>query len=412
MKIIIIGASTPGLFAASLLSKAGADVEVYERSSALDFAPRTLIVTDKISEVLGFVPKEVILNEVRYVELFSKSRATTVQLARPDLIIERQKLLILLARMAEEAGAKIFLGRRFLSFTSSGNGGGNGNGNGGGNGAKGVNVVFRDSSACTNRQAQADVLIGADGVFSGVARSASHNGHFQTALLQARVRINNEVARDTYRVWFDPARTKYFYWLIPESDEMAAVGLIADDARQAGSALKSFLREQGMEPIDYQASMVPMHKFQYFARVNEIGRNVFLIGDAAAQVKVTTVGGVVTGLRGARAVVEAILNGRKTGKEISKLKRELDLHLLVRRLLDSFNDMDYDRLIDFLHRDLSEVVSNQTRDDLSRMYLDLVSSQPKLLVLGAKAFLRGVAFKKRHNVADEEQRVLAITQRD
>jgi flavin-dependent dehydrogenase len=408
MKIIIIGASTPGLFAASLLSKAGADVEVYERSGALDFAPRTLIVTEKISEVLGFVPKEVILNEVRYVELFSKSRATTVELSRPDLIIERQKLLILLARMAEEAGAKIFLGRRFLSFTSSGNGNGNGNGNG----AKGVNVVFRDSSSCMNRQAQADVLIGADGAFSGVARSASHNGHFQTALLQARVRINNEIDRNTYRVWFDPARTKYFYWLIPESDEMAAVGLIADDARQAGSALKSFLQEQGMEPIDYQASMVPMHKFQYFARVNEISRNVFLIGDAAAQVKVTTVGGVVTGLRGARAVVEAILNGRKTGKEISKLKRELDLHLLVRRMLDSFDDLDYDRLIDFLNTDLTEVVSNQTRDDLSRMYLDLVSSQPKLLVLGAKAFLRGVAFKKRNNGAGEEGRVLAVSQRD
>jgi flavin-dependent dehydrogenase len=382
MKIIIIGASTPGLFAASLLSKAGADVEVYERSGALDFAPRTLIVTEKISEVLGFVPEEVILNEVKYVELFSKSRATTVELARPDLIIERQKLLLLLARMAEEAGAKIFLGRRFLSFTSSSNGGGAG--------SNGINVVFRDSSACTNRQAQADVLIGADGVFSGVARSASHNGHFQTALLQARVRINNAIDRNTYRVWFDPARTKYFYWLIPESDEMAAVGLIADDARQAGAALKSFLLEQGMEPIDYQASMVPMHKFQYFARVNEISRNVFLIGDAAAQVKVTTVGGVVTGLRGARAVVEAILNGRKTGKEISKLKRELDLHLFVRRLLDNFNDLDYDRLIEFLNRDLTEVVSNQTRDDLSRMYLDLVSSQPKLLVLGAKAFLRGV----------------------
>jgi len=397
MKIIIIGASTPGLFAAFLLSKAGADVEVYERSGAMDFAPRTLIVTEKISEVLGFVPEEVILNEVRYVELFSKSRSTTVELARPDLIIERQKLLLLLARMAEEAGAKIFLGRRFLSFTSSG---------------KGVNVSFRDSSASKIIQTQADVLIGADGAFSGVARSASHNGHFQTALLQARVRINNEIDRDTYRVWFDPTRTKYFYWLIPESDEIAAVGLIADDARQAGGALKSFLREQGMEPIDYQASMVPMHKFQYFARVNEISRNVFLIGDAAAQVKVTTVGGVVTGLRGARAVVEAILNGRKTGKEVSELKRELDLHLLVRRLLDGFNDLDYDRLIDFLNRDLSEVVSNQTRDDLSRMYLDLVSSQPKLLILGAKALLRGIAFKRRHNGVGEERRLLAISHRD
>ncbi|MGH9768111.1 MAG: FAD-dependent monooxygenase [Blastocatellia bacterium] len=375
MKIIIVGASTPGLFAASLLAGAGADVEVYERAGTLDFAPRTLIVTGKISEVLGFIPEEVILNEVKHVELFSKSRTTKLELARPDLIIERQKLLVLLARMAEEAGAKILLGRRFLTFTSSGSG---------------VNVVFRDSSAGIERQSQADVLIGADGAFSGVARAASHNGHFQTALLQARVRMNNGINRDTYRVWFDPARTKYFYWLIPESDEMAAVGLIADDARQAGGSLKSFLLEQGLEPTDYQAAMVPMHKFQYSARVTEVRRNVFLIGDAAAQVKVTTVGGVVTGLRGARAVAEAILNGSNSGKEISRLKRELDLHLLVRRLLDGFNDVDYDMLLDFLDGELSEVISNQTRDDLSRMYLSLISSQPKLLMLGAKAFLRGV----------------------
>jgi flavin-dependent dehydrogenase len=383
MKIIIIGASVSGLFAASLLSRAGANVEVYERSGALDFAPRTYIVTDKISEVLGFVPNEAILNEVKYVELFSRSRSTTVELTRPDLIIERQKLLHLLTRMAEEAGAKIFLGRRFESFTSSG---------------EGVNVVYRDSSACASRETKADVLIGADGVFSGVARAASHNGHFQTALLQARVRIDrNDINRDTYRVWFDPGRTKYFYWLIPESDEVAALGLIADDARQAGASLKSFLREQGMDPIEYQASMVPMHKFQYFPRANEVSRNVFLVGDAAAQVKVTTVGGVVTGLRGARAVAEAILTGKKTGKEASKLKRELDLHLLVRRLLDGFDDLDYDLLIDSLGGELNEIVSRETRDDLSRMYLDIVSSQPKLLFLGARALLRGLAFKKRSN---------------
>src|SRR4030095_2520651 len=129
MKIIIIGASTPGLFAAYLLARAGANVDVYERSATLDFVPRTLIVTEKISEVLGSVPEEIILNEVKYVELFSKSRSRKVELARPDLIIERQKLIVLLARMAEKAGAKIFLGRRFLNFTSS---------------ISGVDVFFRD----------------------------------------------------------------------------------------------------------------------------------------------------------------------------------------------------------------------------------------------------------------------------
>lgn len=388
MKIIIVGASTPGLFAASLLARAGADVEVYERTGTLDFAARTLIVTGKLSDVLGFDPKEVILNEVKNVELFSKSRSTRVKLARPDLIIERRKLLILLARMAEEAGAKIFHGRRFLSFSSSG---------------KGVDVFYRDSDTGSERQMQADILIGADGAFSGVARAASHNGHFQTALLQARVRMNSEINRDTYRVWFDRARTKYFFWLIPESDETAAVGLIADDARQAGNSLKSFLREQGLEPIDYQASMVPLHKYQYSARLTEVKHKVFLIGDAAAQVKVTTVGGVVTGLRGARAVAEAILDGKKTGKEVRQLKRELDLHLLVRRLLDGFNDLDYDLLLDFMDGELAQVLSNQTRDDLARMYLDLVSSQPKLLLLGARAFLRGMAIKRHGRDRDAEQ---------
>jgi flavin-dependent dehydrogenase len=375
MKIIVIGASTPGLFAAYLLAKAGAEVEVYERSGSLDFLPRTLIVTGKISDVLGFVPEEAILNEVRYVELFSKSRAAKVELSSPDLIVEREKLVALLARMAEGAGAKIVLNRRFLTFASAG---------------KDVVVAFKDLESGEDKQERADVLIGADGAFSAVARAASHNGHFQTALLQARVRLPGQVNRHTYQVWFDPGRTKYFYWLIPESDEIAAVGVIAADARQAGSSLKAFLREQGLEAIEYQAAMAPMHKFEYSARVTEVSRKVFLIGDAAAQVKVTTVGGVVTGLRGARAVVEAVLNGSNTGKEVGSLKRELDLHLLVRRLLDGFTDEDYDALLDFLDGELKQALSERTRDELSKMYLKLIASQPRLVMLGAKALLRGI----------------------
>jgi hypothetical protein len=97
---------------------------------------------------------------------------------------------------------------------------------------------------------------------------------------------------------------------------------------------------------------------------------------------------VVTGLRGARAVVEAILNGSKTGREIGELKRELDLHLLVRRLLDGFTDADYDTLIDFLNGELKQVLSERTRDELSKMYLKLIASQPRLIMLGAKALLR------------------------
>jgi flavin-dependent dehydrogenase len=373
MKITIIGASTPGLFAAYLLAQTGADVEVYERSGSLNSTPRTLIVTGKISDVLGFIPEDAILNEVSYAELFSKSRSARVEFSRPDLIVERGKLVELLAQRAKDAGARIILKRRFLNYFST---------------TEGVSVTFRNLESGENSEAQTDILIGADGAFSAVARRGSHNGHYHTALLQARVRMPEQVDPHTYRVWFDPSRTKYFYWLIPESDETAAVGLIAVDARQAGSSLRAFLQEQKLEPIEYQAAMVPMHKFEYSAKVAEISRGVFLIGDAAGQVKVTTVGGVVTGLRGARAVVEAILNGSRTGKEIGELKRELDLHLLVRRLLDGFNDQDYDTLIDFIDGELKNVLSEQTRDELSKMYLKIIASQPRLIMLGAKALLR------------------------
>lgn len=375
MKVVIAGASTSGLFAAYLLAKAGVEVEVYERAAMLDPAVRTLIVTDKINEVLGFVPHEIILNEVKHIDLFSKSRSSKMELDRPDLIIAREKLILMLARMSEEAGVKISLKRRFLSFAS---------------GQNGVAVRYKDLETGEDKHEKADYLIGADGVYSAVAKAASYNGHLQTALLQARIKLPKEVSRDTYQVWFDRERTKYFYWLIPESDDIAAVGLIADDARQAGASLKSFLAERDWQPLEYQSSKVPMHKYEYSARVKEVSPRVFLVGDSTAQVKVTTVGGVVTGFRGVRAVVEAILQGKSVGEESRGLKRELDLHLLVRKVLDGFSDDDYDLLIDFIEGQLKHVLSTVTRDDLAMMYLRLVASQPRLVMLGAKGLLRGI----------------------
>ncbi len=375
MKVVIAGASTSGLFAAYLLAKAGVEVEVFERSAKIDPAVRTLIVTDKINEVLGFVPHEIILNEVKHIDLFSKSRSSKMELERPDLIIAREKLILMLARMCQEAGVKICLKRRFQSFVSAQNG---------------VAINFKDLETGEDKSEKADYLIGADGVYSAVAKSASYNGHFQTALLQARVKLPKDVRRDTYQVWFDRQRTKYFYWLIPESDDIAAVGLIADEPREGNASLKSFLDEQGWEPLEYQASMVPMHKYEYSAKVKEVSRRVFLVGDSTAQVKVTTVGGVVTGFRGVRAVVEAILEGKSIGKESRGLKRELDLHLLVRKVLDGFSDEDYDRLIDFIDGQLKHILSAVTRDDLAMMYLKLVTSQPRLVMMSAKGLLRGI----------------------
>ena len=133
-----------------------------------------------------------------------------------------------------------------------------------------------------------------------------------------------------------------------------ALFLLADsgiaDARRAGTDrrdgaetrkhLENFLEKRGLEPIEFQGARIPVYTGWVPVR-RQVGHgSVYLVGDAAAQVKVTTVGGIVTGFRGALGVAEAILNGGSS-RALRRLRRELDLHLLLRRSLHDFQQDDY-----------------------------------------------------------------------
>jgi digeranylgeranylglycerophospholipid reductase len=375
MKVIIIGASISGLHTAALLANQGVDVEVYDRMNALGSLSRTLIVTGKINEVLDAVPEEMILNRVSALELYSRSRSARLELSCPDLIVERSRFVEWLARKAGEAGARIIPGHRFEGFAQFG---------------RKVAVTLRNLETNEAKQVSADILVGADGVQSAVSQAASRDGHPVSALVQARVALPEGAERDMCRVWFDPGRTNYFYWLIPESDRVAAVGLIAEEVPQARARLTEFLREKQLEAIEFQSAIVPMHRFGSTDGTLDPKRNVFVVGDAAAQVKVTTVGGVVTGLYGAKALAQAILNGRNYRKELGWLKMELHLHLLVRQVLNRFSDQDYDELIGMIDGGLKEVLEEWTRDELTQCFLRMIWAQPRLMTLGAKVFLRSL----------------------
>jgi flavin-dependent dehydrogenase len=375
MKVIVVGASTSGLFAAHLLAKGGAEVEVYERMNTLGSPSRTLIVTGKLNKVLGFVPEEAITNKIEYLELFSRARSVRVTLGSPDLIIERSKLIELLARMAVTSGAKIIFRKKFQAYAHSGSK---------------ILIRFQDLASGEESQASADILVGADGTGSGVSLAASRNGHRHAALLQARVQMPDLFREDTCKVWFVAHQTKYFYWLIPESKRVAAVGLIAENADGARASLMTFLDSLHLKPFEFQSASVPMHRFEYAGNDLDPDRNIFLVGDAAAQVKTTTVGGLVTGLHGARALANAILNGKNYQEELSKLRLELNLHLLVRHILNRFNNENYDELMTLLKGGLKEVLEGWTRDELSRSFWKLISKEPRLITLGAKAVLRSM----------------------
>lgn len=367
----VIGGSAAGFFTASLLARRGVPVRVFERIDALEPAARTLIVTHRMRGLLGRAGESCIVNEIRRFELFTDGRAATVALNQPDLIIERRALIQGLAGDAQAAGATLEFGRRFHGLHANG---------------RGLVVEVERCSDGSREEVHADTVIGSDGATSQVARAAGWPALETVPLVQAIVRLPKDMPPDTARVWFVPQDTPYFYWLIPESPTRGALGLIGETGTETRKLLEQFLEKRKLDPIEFQGARIPVYT-GWVPVKRQVGEgSVYLVGDAAAQVKVTTVGGIVTGFRGAIGVAEDILNGGSS-RELRTLRRELDLHLLLRRSLHDFQQADYSRLVDLLNAPALQSLSEYSRDEAWRILWRICLRQPRLLLLGLRGLL-------------------------
>jgi flavin-dependent dehydrogenase len=369
--IAVIGGSAAGLFTASLLARRGASVRVFERIESLEPAARTLIVTHQMRSILGRAAESSIVNEIRRFELFTDGRAATVALKKPDLIVERRALIQALAEDAQRAGATLEFGRRFHALHPN---------------SKGLLLEVERSRDGHREEIHAGTIVGGDGAASPVARAAGWPPLETVPLIQAIVRLPNDMPPDTARVWFVPQDTPYFYWLIPESAERGALGLIGEAGSETRQHLERFLEKRKLEPIEFQGARIPVYT-RWVPVKRQVGAgSVYLVGDAAGQVKVSTVGGIVTGFRGALGVAEAILNGGSS-RELRTLRRELDLHLLLRRSLHDFQQSDYSRLVDLLNAPAIESLGEYSRDEAWKILWRICLRQPRLLLLGLRGLL-------------------------
>ena len=378
-EVAVVGGSAAGFYAAYLLAREGMPVRVFEQRETLDPEPRTLIVTSHMKDLLQDAGSASIVNEVRKFELFTDGRAAKINLDRPDLIIERAKLIRSLAWHAESAGAKIDFARKFRGLAQN---------------PAGITLEMQQRGKETTEKLSARVVVGGDGAASRVAQSAGWPKQETVPLVQAIVPLPKDMTPDTVRVWFVPDDTPYFYWLIPESADRGALGLIGEVGSEARKHLEAFLLKRKLEAISFQGARIPVYRSWVPVRKKLGGGSVFLVGDAAAQVKVSTVGGIVTGLRGAAGVAEAILRGGSSA-ELRQLRRELDLHLLVRRAMHRFTQDDYCRLVDSLNAPAKRSLSRYSRDEALKVLWRVCVSQPRLILMGLRGLLTSGGFSNR-----------------
>lgn len=372
-EVVIIGGSTAGLFAAYRLAAAGVKAELFEQAGALETAPRTLIVTSRMLDVLDGVGRRAVLNEVKHYELFADGRAATITLGRPDLVIERATLAGELGELAEGAGARVALGRRFVGLRAQGDK---------------MSVLLEHATSGAVEETAAATVVGADGAFSGVARAAGWPRLRTVPLLQAVVTLPKNQAPDTARVWFMPNETPYFYWLIPESRDRGVLGLIGERGADTRRSMERFLEKQGLTAWEFQGARIPVYE-RWVPPMRRLGAGrVLLVGDAAGHVKISTVGGIVTGFLGALGIVETVLNGGSS-RVLRTLRRELNLHRLVRTTLHRFTEADYLCLLDAVNGSARRLLNAYTRDDATPLLVRLCFAQPRFMLLGIRALLKG-----------------------
>jgi flavin-dependent dehydrogenase len=371
--VALIGASASGLLAALRLGQHGCRVDVYERASGVDPARRTLIVTSRMRHYVGDALNAAVVNQIRHFEMFADGHVASVTLGSPDLVVERSAVIANLAAGAQAAGADLHFGKRFVGLQPA---------------QEGIDVHL-EGNGSPIETIRAPTVIGADGAASRVARSAGWPEQKLVPLLQAVVSLPRDLSPDTARIWFCPQETPYFYWLIPQSDTRGALGLIGKDARTVRTHLDSFLARQGVEALEYQSARIPEFRRWFPVHRRTGSGRVFLVGDAAGHVKVSTVGGLVTGFRGAVAVVDQILGrGRR---ELRSLRRELVAHRLLRSALDPFSQNDYVRLLDLLSEPAVDSMARCSRDEALKFICRASVAQPRmvpLLLRGLLAYMK------------------------
>jgi len=370
--VIVVGGSAAGFLTAAKVAAGGRKVQVLDAKAGLDPAPRSLIVTHHFREQLQEVAASSIVNEIRRFELFTDGRSAEVALRRPDLIIERAKLIPALANEAAKAGAKLSFDTHFLGL---------------GPNSRGLRLEVETGGR--REELHADHAVGADGASSRVGRAAGWPPVETVPLVQAIIKLPKDCRPDTTRVWFVPDDTPYFYWLIPANETRGALGIIGEGSGQeTKKRIERFLEKKQMEPLEWQGARIPVYR-KWIPVERRVGHGrVFLVGDAAAQVKVSTVGGIVTGFRGAQAVADALL-GSGENSELRALRRELDTHWLIRKTLHHFQQKDYSYLVDLLNSATRESLGEIHRDHSTRLLWNVIRRQPRLLLLGLRGLLMG-----------------------
>lgn len=362
MTVLVVGAGPAGSYASYIFAKEGYDVICVEDHPKVGIPVQcTGIVTPAIDDLMH-IPKKVIKTQISQARIFAPNNDSVEITMKPNIILCRASFDQYLAEKAQNAGAQVYVSHRFL-------------------GHDGADVLVKDVKENETKRFTPEIVVGADGPSSPVAKAYGFYGK-RSFFLGAQATVQKE---DENIIDFYPTPEGIF-WSVPEGNNVSRVGVGV--YHKSNEIFRNFLASHcpGKQILDYQGGLIPI----YDPALPIEQKNVYLIGDAATQVKATTAGGIIQSMIAAKCLVEAIKTGQRyTTLAKVALGRELWLHLKLRQLMDRFTPQDYNALIAYTNKPkIKELLGTHDRDKLFSFFFTMLWHEPRYLRFALRALRR------------------------
>ena len=362
----VVGGGPVGAVAARSAALQGARVLLVEKEETPTYADRcTGIVSPRCLQEAG-LDHDVVLREISG-GIIHAPNGRSVRIEAADtraVIIDRRLLNIMLLELAQEAGVEFTPQSRVVGLENE------------------AVIIQRNGNTY---QAKTRVTIGADGPKSHVATLAKLPLAAQLLLgLQAMVRYESDNS-GLIEVFIDQELAPgFFAWVVPAEEGIARVGLATNQMKKAASFLKRFLEKLKFKPLKINAGLIPIGP-----RSQTVAEGVMVVGDAAAQAKPTSGGGLYTGIVAAKiagqvaaehALAPQNNNGLITYEKRwrDKLDRELSLGMALRRLYSNLHNSEINFIFDVLDKQpLLDVVTTYGDIDYPSLILKALLQHPK-----------------------------------
>lgn len=368
MKVAVVGAGPAGGFLAWRLALQGHDVHLFEEHPEVGVPVQcTGIVTKAIFELVDKAESDAyIVNLLDKVIVHGK--ASTVEIPLEEYLMDRDRFDKYLAEKAVSAGARLHLLARFV-------------------GVEGNNLLIKNlANNGVVEKHEVDVVVGADGPLSQVAKTAGIFGE-RRFYYGYEQKLTGTYDTKTFETFFADV-PDFFAWAVPENSSIARVGVATK--QPVRPYFDAFVKNYPGKMLYHFAGLIPVYDSRLRQQRLDNGVKVFLTGDAAGLVKSTTGGGIITGMISSQILAECIDEERfeEYDSRLRHLKKELALHNLLRNTLNKFTPADYDRLIQLMGKTaVKKILHEHPREYPSRFLLKLLFAEPRLLSFARKVVL-------------------------